>query len=175
MHNLWGENRYIILTPEIFKFRQIFKFPVISLAWFKPEGTLLASGSADAMIGLWNSVTGEKLLTITDCFGWVLGTSFSTDGSFLGAASWDKMVHLWEPNTGSLLYTLRNHNTGVWSVDFQSEHVLCSGSADGSVRLWDPRSNKCTAVFSEEATSSVHSVKWSPDNTKIASLTSTSK
>ena len=150
--------------------------PVTSLAWFKPEGSLIASGSADTKIGLWNSVTGEKLLTLTDCFGWVLGTSFSTDGSFLAAASWDKMVRLWEPNTGSLLYTLRGHKAGVWSVDFQSEHkVLCSGSADGTVRLWDPRSNKCTAVFGEEATSSVHSVKWSPDNTKIASASDDSK
>lgn len=151
--------------------------PVTSLAWFKPEGTLLATGSADTMIGLWNGVTGEKLLTLKDCFGWVLDISFSMDGNFLGAASWDKMVRLWEPNTGSLLNTLRGHKAGVWSLDFHSErNILCSGSADGTVRLWDARSNKCAAVLGEEVqTNPIHSVKWSPDNITIASASADTK
>lgn len=151
--------------------------PVTSLAWFKPEGTLLATGSADTTIGLWNAVTGEKLLVLTECFGWVLGMCFSVDGNFLAAASWDKMVRLWEPNTGSQLNTLRGHKGGVWSVDFHTErNILCSGSADGTVRLWDARSNKCAAVFGEETqTNSVHSVKWSPENTTIASASADSK
>lgn len=154
------------------------EIPVTSLAWFKPEGTLLATGSADTTIGLWNAITGEKLLVLKECFGWVLGTCFSVDGNFLGAASWDKMVRLWEPNTGSLLNTLRGHKAGVWSLDFHSErgNVLCSGSADGTIRLWDARSNKCAAVLGEEVqTNSVYSVKWSPDNTTIASASADAK
>ena len=153
--------------------------PVTSLSWFKPEGTLLATGSADTTIGLWNAVTGEKLLVLKECFGWVLGISFSLDGNFLAAASWDKMVRIWEPNTGSQLNTLRGHKAGVWSVDFHSErNILCSGSADGTVRLWDARSNKCAAVFGEESQTNsvhVHSVKWSPDNTTIASASADTK
>jgi len=151
--------------------------PVTSLAWFKPDGSLLATGSSDTTIGLWNAITGEKLLVLKECFGWVLGTCFSIDGTFLGAASWDKMVRLWDPNTGSLLNTLRGHKAGVWSLDFHSERsVLCSGSADGTVRLWDAKSNKCVAVLGEEAqTNSIYSVKWSPDNTTIASASADTK
>ena len=156
---------------------KLHKVPVTSLAWFKPEGTLLATGSADTTIGLWNTVTGEKLSVLKDCFGWVLGTSFSADGNFLGAASWDKMVWLWEPNTGTLINQLRGHKAGVWSLDFHSERsVVCSGSADGTIRLWDARSNKCAALLGEEdQDNSVHSVKWSPDNTTIAAASADAK
>ncbi|ETO17681.1 G-protein beta WD-40 repeats containing protein [Reticulomyxa filosa] len=59
--------------------------------------------------------------------------------------------------------TLRGHTEYVWSIDystFDDKHLLCSGSDDKTVRIWDIETSK--QIQANEHLSEVHCVKFSP-------------
>lgn len=62
---------------------------------FSPDGDLLASGSNDQRIGLWDVENGEPMRLIHEHTDSVLAVQFSPDGSFLASTSKDGQVILW--------------------------------------------------------------------------------
>jgi WD40 repeat protein len=80
---------------------------------------------------------------------WVNSVAFSPDGQLLATASSDNTIQIWDPRRcveavegacQPLGDPLRGHTTQVWSLAFHpagSGQVLVSGSADGTVLVWD--------------------------------------
>ena len=146
--------------------------PITSVSWHRPNGTILCTGSADCTAALWDAQNGRHLSTLYEHDGWVLGTSFSSSGSLLATASWDRSVRLWDLESQSVINTLNGHKKGVWSVDFNprlGSMVLCSSSEDGTVCLWDARTNKPVHLFSAGHTDAVYCAKWSSNGSLLAS------
>ena len=68
-----------------------------------------------------------------------------------------------------LLRTLTGHTGGVLSVTYSPDgKKLASGSADGTVRIWDVGRGECERTLTGH-TSYVNSVTYSPDGKKLAS------
>ena len=67
---------------------------------YTPDGTRLASASADKTVRIWDATTGQHLLTIKGHTSGVYGLNFSPDGKHLASASLDKTVKLWDASTG---------------------------------------------------------------------------
>jgi WD40 repeat protein len=64
---------------------------------FSGDGRVLASGSADMVVRLWDVRTHEQLgAPLTGHKGAVFSVAFSPDGRTLASASDDKKVRLWE-------------------------------------------------------------------------------
>jgi WD40 repeat protein len=63
---------------------------------FSPDGTLVATGSKDMKIRLWNSATGVVQRTLEGHTGSVYNISFSPDGRFAASASWDRTILIWD-------------------------------------------------------------------------------
>jgi WD40 repeat protein len=67
---------------------------VIGLA-FSPDGTVLATDSADGTARLWNPAVGASVRTLTRRTDMVTGVAFSPDGTVLATASADGTAQLW--------------------------------------------------------------------------------
>ncbi|EDX83503.1 hypothetical protein S7335_683 [Synechococcus sp. PCC 7335] len=136
---------------------------------FSPDGTQLASGSADRTVRLWDAKTGKCLKVLEGHQNWVMSVAFSPDGTQLASGSADRTVRLWHVASGKCQRVLEGHGHGVWSVAFAATaDYLASGSADRTVRLWDVRTGECLKTLIDHQ-HGVWSVAFHPDGSQLAS------
>ena len=111
--------------------------PVFALA-FSHDAAMLAVGSWNGEIQLWNVATRQQLLApLKGHTGIVYDIDFSPDSHRLATASRDRTVKLWDLVTGDEMITLRGHRRRVKSVAFSSDgRTLASASEDNVVKLW---------------------------------------
>ncbi|XP_065897886.1 U5 small nuclear ribonucleoprotein 40 kDa protein-like isoform X2 [Dysidea avara] len=111
-------------------------------ARFSPTGALLASGSFDRLIFLWN-VYGEceNYAVLKGHSGCILELSFSLDGSLLMSASTDKTGAVWDVEVGQRVKKLKGHTSFVNSccASRRGPQLAVTGSDDGTVKVWDIR------------------------------------
>jgi len=147
---------------------------VYSVAIF-PDGTLLASGSADNTVRLWNVTTGAEVRRLAGHTNSVYSVAFSPDGTLLASGSADNTVKLWNVMTGAQLHILSGHTGTVCSVAFSPDgKLLASGSADRAITLWDVARRAEVRTLAGH-TSAVCSVAFSPDGKLLASGSDDSK
>ena len=101
---------------------------------------ILASGSYDSTIKIWDIETGEELRTLR---GHTLGIRcLQFDDTKLISGSLDGTVKMWDLNTGKLLRTLTGHSGGVIGLHFDST-ILASGSQDQTIKVRNFKDGSC--------------------------------
>ncbi|BAZ26657.1 protein kinase [Kalymmatonema gypsitolerans NIES-4073] len=100
-------------------------------------GKILASGSFDKTIKLWNLATGQQIRTLEGHSSKVTSVAFSPDGKILASGSFDKTIKLWNLATGQQIRTLEGHTDGIQSVVFSWDgKTLVSGGDDKTIKIW---------------------------------------
>ncbi len=141
---------------------------VHSVSW-SSDSTILASGSEDATIILWDAGTGTKAFTLNEHQDAVLSVAFSPTDPALVSGSADRTVRLWNAQAGSILHTFSGHSADVTCVNWSPDgKLVVSGSWDGSVLLFDLRTASLLRTLAQHSTA-VSSLAWSPDGTMLAS------
>ncbi len=132
-------------------------------------GLLLASGSSDITVRVWEAASGKLVQTLNGKRSEVHRNPFSEDGKLLASGSSDQTVQVWEAATGMLLRTLSGHQGQVQSVAWSEDgKLLASGSTDQTVRVWDAASGKLLHTLNGHE-NWVQSVAWSGDGKLLAS------
>jgi serine/threonine protein kinase len=110
---------------------------------FSPDSCLLASGSNDGAIILWNVNLDEVWKTLTGHGQAVYSVAFSPDGCLLASSSKDQTVKLWDVETGQVLQTLSGHEQQIHSVIFNPTMCLLVSSSRDQTILWkvDPKNS----------------------------------
>jgi formylglycine-generating enzyme required for sulfatase activity/DNA-binding beta-propeller fold protein YncE len=139
---------------------------------FSPDGRVIASGSQDKTVRLWDAKSGAAIgAPLKGHEEGVTSVAFSPDGRVIASGSQDKTVRLWDAKSGAAIGApLKGHEEGVTSVAFSpGGRVIASGSQDKTVRRWDAKSGAAIGAPLKGHEEWVHSVAFSPDGGVIAS------
>lgn len=95
---------------------------------------VLATGSYDSTIKIWDVATEEEIRTLQGHARGIRTLQF--DDKKLISGSLDNTIKVWNWHTGDCLRTITGHTGGVLSLNFTGT-FLASGSTDGTVRVWN--------------------------------------
>ena len=137
---------------------------------FSPDGTTLATGTADGMLQLWHVATKTKLTTLGEPDYIVDAVAFSPDGTTLAAGMGDGTVTLWDVATKTHTAILVAGYGAASSVAFSPDGTtLAAGWGDGTVTLWKVATKTHIATFPKHG-GAVQAVAFSLDGTTLAAV-----
>ncbi|MGQ9610940.1 MAG: WD40 repeat domain-containing protein [bacterium] len=193
-----------LILPEdqsnnIYRVLEGHKETVTSVAFspaFSPYSEVIASGSNDKTVRIWDLKTGELKRTFEGFIDEVKSIAFSPNGRILACVSWNGNVRLWNMISGELVLCFEHKvvyrsenglslkNAILWSVAISPDGkmiatggqyrkntsglVPISKSWAGTIKFWEALTGNLlrTLEWQEDA---VYSVAFSPDGKIFAS------
>ena len=112
---------------------QTFKGHTNGVTCLQFDDNVLATGSYDATIKIWDTETGKEIRTLRGHQSGIRTLQF--DDCKLISGSSDSTIKIWNWQTGECLSTLQCHTDGVLSVHYNG-CTLASGSVDKTVKIF---------------------------------------
>lgn len=137
---------------------------------FSPDERLLASGSVDGSLKLWEIERGVALWSDWQTRG-IDCLAFAPGSSLLASSGHEATVRLWDAMLGMPLEDLL-HSGPVFALAWSPDgHLLASGDFAGTIRLWEiPVGEPATCVQTLAGHSSwVRGLAFAPDGRRLAS------
>ena len=144
----------------------------ITVVAFRPDGKMVATGSNDRSIKLWNANTGHLLVSLEGHTTEIEHLEFNITGErLLTTAATDTLARLWDTQTGKLV------------KDFSNKYFIkfANFSPDGKMFMVSNTASEPTlynsitglpAVVLKDATKNIESVSFSSDGKLVATVPS---
>ena len=139
---------------------------------FSPTENRVITASKDRTVCVWNSKTGNHLITLEGHKSDVYSAQYSPDGKNIITASHDGTARTWSSKKGKLIYVLEDHESDR-SITFSASYnhrgnLIATASSDNSIIVWDANKGKMLQKYAGH-TESVKSALFSPDDKIIVS------
>lgn len=133
---------------------------------YSNDGKLLASGSGDTTVIVWDTKTKKPVFTINEHKRAVYGVAFSKlEKNILATGSSDGHLIMWDVNTKQIIKTLVRGDTtssGILSLDFSPyANLLAVSYMDGSLVLYNTKSHSFSRAIKAHPHGFAMSVKFS--------------
>ncbi|MCY4402064.1 MAG: WD40 repeat domain-containing protein [Candidatus Poribacteria bacterium] len=133
-----------------------------------PDNKLLASGSRDGSVELWDISKRKHYMSLDKHTNSVNAVLFSPDGTLFASASEDGTVQLWQIQSGKKKVLQTEPNRGVGALAFSPDSkTLVSGRWDGPIQNWDTETFQHIGDYINAA-GTVNSLEFSPDGKILA-------
>ena len=126
------------------------------------DGAMLGTGSSDGMIKVWKVENGKCLRQFENAHrGAISCLAFSADASHVLSGSHDSTCREFGLRAARMLKEFRGHTSYINSCSYvtveggSSSLLVVSGSADGTVRVWDGRSAECMRIINPTTASQI--------------------
>jgi serine/threonine protein kinase len=134
-----------------------------------PNGQILANGSDNKTIELYDLKTRQLLRTLSGHTDAIRSVVFSPDNNTLVSSSGNNTIKVWDVQTGQLKQDLIGHNGTVWSLAISPDgKTLISGGEDQKIKLWNLETGELRQILSEHS-ARVFSLAFTPNGEKFIS------
>jgi WD40 repeat protein/tetratricopeptide (TPR) repeat protein/energy-coupling factor transporter ATP-binding protein EcfA2 len=136
---------------RVWGFEERRRFPIVMggrqvvTAALKPGGSVVATGSADGTVAVWDTATGKQAWPTPGLAhrGKVLHMAFNQRGNYLVSSGEDGRVCVWDTGTGSLVSGPMMHKDQVNWVEFSPDSkTIATASESNRVFIWGAEDGK---------------------------------
>ena len=141
---------------------------VFALA-FSKDGQLVASGSSDKTIKIWNLKKQRLQKTLESHSAHITDIEFDPNGAYLAVGSKGHGIMIWPiiPGDPSREIILGDPTSQAFAISPSGDRIV-SGSSDSMLRIWDVSIGRlCETIKGHD--NAVYTVAYSPDGSLIAS------
>jgi WD40 repeat protein len=115
---------------------------------YGPERNIIAAGSFDYKLKVWDVSTHEIKLTLEGHTKSTLPVAISPDEKYIVSGSLDRSIKIWNAQNGELIKSLEKHSDNIYDIDFHpSGMYFASASRDQTIRLWDFSSGNVLVTY----------------------------
>jgi WD40 repeat protein len=115
--------------------------------YLNQNGDLIASGSDNGAVRLWDSATGDCIGSIRTPGERVGALTFSHNGRILAVGLGNGTVEVRDFRSGTLVWELKGHDGSIVSMAFLGDDQLASTSRRKGIRIWDLKTGGCVRTI----------------------------
>ncbi len=111
------------------------------------DGKLLASGTMEGVIRIWNIASGQCMYTLTGHNKPVFSVIFSINNNILVSAD-QQSIRIWNLSNYLCIQTIHSKSAALNTISLISDSKqLASGDNNGIIRIWDTDTGQCKHVL----------------------------
>ncbi len=135
---------------------------------FSPNGKMVASGSSDDTVRLWDVQTGKAIANMGRQLN-VYAIGFSRDGKQVIAGGSSGGLWIWDVAKKKKIAPLPGHGSTIKTLAVSPDgRKLVTGSYDNTAKIWDLEKRKCLRTM-RTGRSNIYAVAYGPNGKVVAS------
>jgi WD40 repeat protein len=131
---------------------------------FSPDSQLLATGSADHTVRIWNARNGMPLRTLKGHADNVFALAFDASGKRLATGANDKKLFVWDLTNGARVFEIDDFKGGLHGIGFSPDGTrIVTASRDKRVMIWSAHNGQPLLPIHEAKSSNINRVQFNPE------------